>query len=79
MYFLLAAMFLFTAMGGAWFPLESTGAGFYAIARYTPGALAMQGLQNIIVRQQGLSSVMKPVILLLLYAVSFLCSSHIFL
>lgn len=69
--FSLAAMFLFTAMGGAWFPLESTGAGFYAIARYTPGALAMQGLQNIIVRQQGLSSVMEPVILLLLYAVAF--------
>ncbi len=69
--FSLIAMFLFTAMGGAWFTLENTSPGFYAIARYTPGAQAMQGLQNIIVRKQGLSSVFAPVGMLLLYAFLF--------
>ena len=69
--FSLIAMFLFTAMGGAWFPLESTGAGFYAIARFTPGAQAMQGFQNIIVRKQGLSSIVEPVGMLLMYALAF--------
>lgn len=69
--FSLIAMFLFTAMGGAWFPLEGTSAGFYNIARYTPGALAMQGFQNIIVRKQGLYSVLEPVGLLLIYAAVF--------
>ncbi len=69
--FSLIAMFLFTAMGGAWFPLEGTSAGFYNIARYTPGALAMQGFQNIIVRKQGLYSVLEPVGLLLMYAAVF--------
>ncbi|NMB61640.1 MAG: ABC transporter permease [Chloroflexi bacterium] len=69
--FSLIAMFLFTAMGGAWFPLEGTSAGFYNIARYTPGAQAMQGFQNIIVRKLGLASVIEPVGLLLLYAVAF--------
>ncbi|MGV8025379.1 MAG: ABC transporter permease [Anaerolineaceae bacterium] len=69
--FSLIAMFLFTAMGGAWFPLESTGAGFYAIARFTPGAQAMQGFQNIIVRKQGLSSIVEPVSMLLMYALEF--------
>jgi hypothetical protein len=34
--FSLIAMFFFTAMGGAWFPLEGTSAGFYNIARLTP-------------------------------------------
>ncbi len=69
--FSLIAMFLFTAMGGAWFPLEGTSAGFYNIARYTPGALAMQGFQNIIVRKQGFYSVLEPVGVLLMYAVVF--------
>ena len=69
--FSLISMFLFTAMGGAWFPLEGTSAGFYNIARYTPGAQAMQGFQNIIVRKLGLASVIEPVGLLLLYALAF--------
>lgn len=69
--FSLIAMFLFTAMGGAWFPLEGTSPAFYDIARYTPGAQAMQGFQNVIVRKQGFSSVLEPVGILLLYAVLF--------
>ncbi|RJQ39199.1 MAG: ABC transporter permease [Anaerolineaceae bacterium] len=69
--FSLIAMFVFTAMGGAWFPLEGTSASFYNIARLTPGAQAMQGFQNIILRKQDLSSVFAPVGMLLLYAAAF--------
>jgi ABC-2 type transport system permease protein len=75
--FSLIAMFFFTAMGGAWFPLEGTSAGFYNIARYTPGAQAMQGFQNIIVRKLGLASVIAPVGMLLLYAVAFFTAAII--
>ena len=58
--FCLIAMFLFTSLGGAWFPLETTGKAFYTIGHLTPGAWAMDGLQNILVRGLGLASVWQP-------------------
>jgi hypothetical protein len=58
--FCLIAMFLFTSLGGAWFPLEVTGKAFYTIGHLTPGAWAMDGLQNILVRGLGLASVWQP-------------------
>lgn len=65
------AMFLFSALGGAWFPLEGVGQTFGAIARLTPGAWAMTGFQNILIRGLGLSSVLLPVAVLLGYAAGF--------
>lgn len=56
----LLAMFLFSALGGAWFPLEITGPVFSAIGHATPGAWAMDGFQNIVLRGLGLSSVLLP-------------------
>jgi hypothetical protein len=44
----MAAMFLFSALGGAWFPLEVAGAPFSTIGHLTPAAWAMDGFQNII-------------------------------
>lgn len=67
----LIAMFLFAALGGAWFPLEVTGPTFSAIGHFTPGAWAMDGFQNIVLRGLGLSSVLLPVGLLLVYAALF--------
>lgn len=69
--FCLIAMFLFTALGGAWFPLETTGKAFSAIGHLTPGAWAMDGLQNILVRGLGLASVWQPAGILLAYALGF--------
>jgi ABC-2 type transport system permease protein len=69
--FSLVAMFLFSALGGTWFPLEVAGGAFAAIGRLTPTAWAMNGLQNILIRGQGLESVWVPVGVLLLYAVGF--------
>ena len=67
----LIAMFVFSALGGAWFPLEIAGKTFAAIGHLTPTAWAMDGFQNIIVRGQGLSSVLLPVGILLAYAAVF--------
>jgi len=67
----LIAMFVFSALGGAWFPLEITGKAFATIGHLTPTAWAMDGFQNIVVRGQGLSSVLLPVGILLAYAAVF--------
>jgi ABC-2 type transport system permease protein len=70
--FSLLAMFLFTALAGAWFPLEGTSPAFYRIGHFTPGAWVMDGLQNIIVRGLGFNSVLKPAGILALFALGFL-------
>ena len=67
----LIAMFLFTALGGAWFPLEVTGPAFNTIGHLTPGAWAMDGLQNVVVRGLGVESVLLPAGVLLAYAIGF--------
>jgi ABC-2 type transport system permease protein len=71
MMYSLLAMFLFTGLGGAWFPLEGTGAAFQAIGRLTPTYWAMLGFQNVILRGMGLSSVLTSAAILLAYAVLF--------
>lgn len=67
----LIAMFVFTSLGGAWFPLEGTSRAFATIGHLMPTAWAMDGFQNIILRGLGLSSVLLPAGILLAYAVAF--------
>ncbi len=67
----LIAMFLFAALGGAWFPLEVAGETFATVGHVTPTAWAMDGLQSIVVRGQGLGAVMLPAGILLLYTAVF--------
>lgn len=69
--FSMIAMFLFSALGGTWFPLESAGSSFAAIGRLLPSAWAMTGLQNILIRGLDLSSTLLPAGILSLYAVGF--------
>jgi ABC-2 type transport system permease protein len=69
--FSLISMFVLTAFAGAWFPLEVTGKAFNTIGHITPGAWAMDGFQNIVLRGQGLDSVLLPVGVLLAYAALF--------
>lgn len=64
-------MFLFSALGGTWFPLESSGGAFAAIGRLMPSAWAMTGFQNILIRGLGLNSVWLPAAILLGYALVF--------
>lgn len=67
----LIAMFVLTALGGAWFPLEGTSPAFYTVGHALPTAWAMDGFQNIILRGQGFSSVVIPALILFGYAVLF--------
>jgi ABC-2 type transport system permease protein len=67
----LIAMFVFAALGGAWFPLEVTGEAFAAIGHLMPTAWAMDGFQNIVVRGQGLGAVIVPAAVLLVYTLLF--------
>lgn len=67
----LLAMFVLTALAGAWFPLDVTGQAFNTIGHLTPGAWAMDGFQNIVVRGLGVPSVLLPSVVLLGFAVLF--------
>lgn len=65
------AMFLFSALGGTWFPLETAGGAFAAIGKAMPSAWAMNGLQNILIRGLGFESVWMAVMMLSAYAIFF--------
>jgi ABC-2 type transport system permease protein len=67
----LIAMFIFAALGGAWFPLEVAGKAFAAIGHVMPTAWAMDGFQNILMRGLGFQSVLVPAGILLAYALGF--------
>jgi ABC-2 type transport system permease protein len=67
----LIAMFIFAAMGGAWFPLEVAGKTFAAIGHVMPTAWAMDGFQNILMRGLAFQSVLMPAGILLAYTLAF--------
>jgi ABC-2 type transport system permease protein len=67
----LIAMFVFSGLGGAWFPLEVAGKAFATIGHVMPTAWAMDGLQNVVVRGLGLESVLVPAGLMLAYTAAF--------
>lgn len=69
--FAMIAMFVFSALGGAWFPLEGTGGAFAAVGNLMPSAWAMTGFQNVIVRGLDFNSVLLPAGVLLAYAAAF--------
>ena len=67
----LISMFVFAAMGGAWFPLEVAGKAFATVGHIMPTAWAMDGFQNILIRGLEFQSVLLPAGILLLYALAF--------
>ena len=67
----LVAMFVFAALGGAWFPLDVAGKAFSAVGHILPSAWAMDGFQNIVMRGLGINSVLIPAGLLMAYALAF--------
>lgn len=69
--FSLISMFLFAGLGGAWVPLEVTGASFQAIGHLSPVAWAMDGFENIVARGLGFSSILLPAAALIGYAIFF--------
>jgi len=69
--FALLAMFILSALGGTWFPLEVSSGAFATIGKLMPSAWAMKGYQNILIRGLGLESVWLPTLALLSYALGF--------
>lgn len=69
--FAMLAMFILSALGGTWFPLEYVGGAFAAVGAPLPSTWAMIGLQNIVIRGQGLESAWAPAGVMLAYGVGF--------
>ena len=69
--FSLVPMFVFAGLGGAWVPLEFTGATFQAIGHLSPIAWGMDGFENIVARGLGFESVLIPSAALAGYALVF--------
>lgn len=65
------AMFLFSGLGGTWFPLEASSGAFAAVGKALPSYWAMNGYQNVLIRGLGLESVWMAVGMLSLYAIGF--------
>lgn len=61
----LILMFALAALGGAWVPLQYTGAVFQRVARATPGAWIIDAYENVVRRGLGASSILMPCALLL--------------
>jgi ABC-2 type transport system permease protein len=69
--FSLVPMFVLSGLGGAWVPLEYTGAAFQAIGHVSPVAWALDGFKDIIARGLGFTSVLVPCAALFGYALLF--------
>ncbi|NLT73570.1 MAG: ABC transporter permease [Chloroflexi bacterium] len=69
--FALLAMFILSALGGTWFPLDLVGGAFAAIGRASPSGQAMSGYQDILIRGSGLSAVWQPVGIMVAWALGF--------
>jgi ABC-2 type transport system permease protein len=69
--FSMIAMFLFSALGGTWFPLEAAGGAFAFIGRLLPSAWAMNGYQNILIRGLDFNTTLLPGAIVLAYAAVF--------
>jgi len=69
--FSIVPMLVLAGLGGAWMPLEVTGETFQAVGHLTPTYWAMQGMQNLILRGQGLPGVVLPTIVLCGFALVF--------
>jgi ABC-2 type transport system permease protein len=69
--FVMIPMFILSGLGGAWMPLEYTGATFQSIGHASPVAWAMDGFKNIVARGLDFNSVLLPAAALTGYAILF--------
>ncbi len=64
---------MLAAMGGAWFPLEITGAGFSKAAHVLPSAWIMDSLHGITLKGWGVSEVLVPLGIVWAWVVAVSC------
>jgi ABC-2 type transport system permease protein len=67
----LIPMFILSGFGGAWVPLEVMPEAFGQIARLTPLAWVITGMQDVIIRGRGLEAIWLPALVLFGYATVF--------
>ena len=67
----LIPMFILSGFGGAWVPLEVMPEAFGQIARLTPLAWVITGMQDVIIRGRGLEAIWLPAVVLVGYAAVF--------
>ncbi|HSG17877.1 MAG TPA: ABC transporter permease [Anaerolineae bacterium] len=67
----LIPMFILSGFGGAWVPLEVMPEAFGQIARLTPLAWVITGMQDVIIRGRGLEAIWLPALVLFGYAAVF--------
>jgi ABC-2 type transport system permease protein len=75
--FSLLAMFLFSAVGGAWVPLEAMGAGMQIAGKFSPVSWGMQGFKSILINAAGVNEVLQPVWMLGIFTVVFMTAAVI--
>jgi len=73
--FSMIPMFVLSALGGAWMPLEETSQTFQAVGHVLPSAWAMDGFKNLVIRGLGLGSALLPAGIMLGYAAVFFALS----
>ena len=66
--FSMIPMFVLSALGGAWMPLEGTSETFQTVGHLLPSAWAIEGFKNILIRGQGLASALLPAGIMLAFA-----------
>jgi ABC-2 type transport system permease protein len=62
---------LLAVLGGAWFPLEITGAGFARIAHVLPSAWVMDSLHGITLQGWGVVDILWPMAIVWMWTVAF--------
>jgi ABC-2 type transport system permease protein len=67
----LIAMFVLAGLGGAWFPLEVTGAAFRTVGHVMPTAWAMDAYRAVLLRGAGVAQTWRPLLILLAFAALF--------
>ncbi|MBN1178238.1 MAG: ABC transporter permease [Anaerolineae bacterium] len=69
--FAMIPMFVLSALGGAWMPLEVTPEAFQTVGHLLPTAWAIDGFKNILVRGLGVEAALLPAGIMLAYGVAF--------
>jgi len=62
---------LMAALGGAWWPMEITPKLYQQVVKVLPTTWAMSGFTDVVVRGQGVSSILPEVGILLAFAAVF--------
>lgn len=73
--FSLLAMFLFSALGGAWVPLEIMSPGMQFAGKFSPVSWGMMGFKDILLNSASVSEILHPVFMLGIFTLVFMAAA----